>query len=238
MSAIIKSYLLLGLTIAAAGKETEEKARYLRLPAEKPTTECVFTVQRSDKGWSISSVTERGMTRMTVTARYNASDVLSSADAMLTAGDKTMSARVTVADGQAQVKRDGQPAQEFDVPAGVIVTSAPDWSDTLLLCRRYDRHKGGKQEFTGLWIHPEQAAQRLTVSIERVGSDTIEHDGKKRELDRHTIRIRNNSGYVAWTDSKGQMIKLMSLPIKQPVGTELVLEGYEKSAANLRPAER
>src|SRR5271166_1269739 len=131
MTVLIKSCLLLGLTIAAAGKESEEKARYLRLPADKPTTECVFTVQRSDKGWSITSVTERGTTRMTVTARYNASDVLTGADATLTAGDKAMAARVTVADGKALVKRDGQPAQEFEVPAGVIVTSAPDWTDTL-----------------------------------------------------------------------------------------------------------
>ena len=120
------------------------------------------------------------------------------------------------------------------MPKGVIVTSAPDWTDTWLLCRYYDRPKGGKQEFAALWIHPEQPAQRLNFSIERVGKQTIEHNGKKQELDRFTIRIRNNSEYIAWADDQGRMIKLMS---KNNAGTDLVLEGYEKSAAKLRPPQ-
>lgn len=235
---MIRSCLLFCMTVAAVPGENDDKVRYLRLLPDKSATECVFTMQQGEKGWNIVSVTERGDTKMTVTARYGARSALGSAEATLTKGEQTMAARVEVADGKATVKRAGQDAQQFEVPKGVIVTSAPDWTDTFLLCRHYDRPKGGKQEFTGLWIHPEQPAQRLTFSIEKVGTDAIEHEGKKLELDRHTIHIRNNSEYAAWTDGKGRMVKLISLPFKENAGTEVVLAGYEKSAARLRPPRR
>jgi hypothetical protein len=238
MSPAFASSVLLWLTSAALPKDSDEKVRYLRQLPDKTATECVFTLQRGDKGSSIVSVTERGTARMTVSAHYDTTDTLTSAEATLTKGEQTMTARVQVAGGKAKVMRDKQDAQEFEVPKGVIVTSAPDWSDTFLLCQRYARPKGGKQEFVGLWIHPEQAAQRLTFTIERVGADAIEHNGKRLDLDRYAIRIRNNSEYVAWTDGKGRMIKLLSLPLKEGTGTELVLEGYDKSAAKLRPPQR
>jgi poly(3-hydroxybutyrate) depolymerase len=218
-------------------QEKQEKARYLRLLPDKAVDECQFTQQRGDKGWSISSVTQRGAMRLIVTARYDAQDMLAVAAATLQKGEEMPAVRVQVAAGKATIKHDGQDPQEFDVPRGTIVTSAPDWTDTFLLCQRYDRGKGGKQEFPALWIHPEKPAQRLTFSIERQGKDTVEHDSKKLELDRHLIRIRNNSEYAAWTDAAGRMIKLTSLPFKDS-STELVLEGYEKSARNLRPPER
>jgi len=235
MTGTIASSLLLWAVAAAEG---EEQLRYLRLLPDRSATECVFTLRRGDQGWKFRSVTERGPTRMTVQAQYDARDVLTAADATLARGDRTTAVQVAVAGGKATVKRAGQDAQEFEVPQRVIVTSAPDWSDTFLLCRYYDRRKGGKQEYVGLWIHPEQAAQRLTFTVERVGSDTIEHEGKKLELERHVIRIRNNSEYAAWTDAAGSMVKLMSLPVKEGAGTELVREGYEKSAAKLRPPPR
>lgn len=115
---------------------------------------------------------------------------------------------------------------------GVIVTSAPDWSDTFLLARGYDRKKGGKQEFPGLWIHPSQPTQVLRFSIEKVGSDTIVHEGKKIELDRCEIRIRGNSGYAAWIDATGRLIRLLPLTAKEG---GMVLEGFEQSAARLKP---
>lgn len=220
----------------AADKKDEEKFRYLRIGKGKPITECTFVLERDGARFSISSVTGRGDASMTVTASYAAGDVLLSASAALTRGDLKQQALVGVQDGTARVKRPSQDAQEFAVPAGVIVTSAPDWTDTFLLCRRYDLKKGGKQEFAGLWIHPEQAAQRLTFTIEKQGSDSIDHDGQKMDLNRFLIRIRNNSPYAAWANDKGRMLKLVSLPFKEG-GAELVLEGYEKSAAGLRPAK-
>jgi poly(3-hydroxybutyrate) depolymerase len=225
------------LTVPLQQQEKQEKARYLRLLPDKAVDECQFTQQAGAKGWNITSVTQRGATRLIVTARYDPQDMLAVAAATLHKGEEMSAVRVQVAAGKATIRRDGKDPEELDIPKGTIVTSAPDWTDTFLLCQRYDRGKGGKQEFPGLWIHPEQPAQRLTFSIERQGKDAIEHDGKKRELDRHLIRIRNNSEYAAWTDAAGRMIKLTSLPFKDS-STELVLEGYEKSARNLRPPER
>jgi hypothetical protein len=211
-----------------------ETNRYIRIAAKSSSQECTFTLDRSGKGWSIHSETGRGATKMIVSARYDAKDRLQSAEAKLSADKETKSARVEVADGKAKVLRDGKDPREFDAPAGVIVTSAPDWTDTFLLCKRYDRGKGGKQKFAGLWIHPERDPYQPTFLVERTGSNKIQHDGKTIELDRVLIELRPKNQYVAWADDKGRMIKLAPLPFKD--GTySLVLAGYEKSAAGLRP---
>src|SRR5262249_6292901 len=142
---------------------------------------------------------------------------------------------VTVAAGKATIRRDAQPAQEVDVASDAIVTSAPDWTDAFLLCRRYDRKAGGKQSFPGLWIHPEQGTQLPKFAIERTGRDTIDHAGKELNLERYTIWLRGNSTYAAWSDDQGKLIKLIPLPYKEGAENWIVLEGYEKSAAGLRP---
>src|SRR5262249_56377066 len=108
--------------------------------------------------------------------------------------------------GRAAVRRRGKPPELFGVPAGVIVTSAPDWTDIFLLCRRYDRKAGGKQKFTGLWIHPKQPPQLLPFTIERVGAEEIEHEGKTMELDRFVIGIRGPNPYIACVDSSGTLV--------------------------------
>lgn len=226
------------LTTAPLGFGDEkqgEKVEYLRPAGKEFVRECIFRIQRGDAGWNIESVTGRGDTRLSVTARYDRQEQLTGAQATLTKGDQKSYAVVEVSNGKAKVKREGQDAQEFETPKGVIVTSAPDWTDTFLLCRRYDRKAGGKQSFPGLWISPTQKAQLLAFTIERKGSDTIEHEGKKLELDRFTIRIRGNSEYTAWADAKGNMVRLIPMPFKEGSVTGLVLQGYEKSAVGLKP---
>ncbi len=208
-----------------------EQARYLRVTSTGTATECTFTTERSGAGWTIASVTGRALT---VTARYDASGTLLGAEAALGSGDAKKTAVVTVADGRARVQRPGLEAQEFDVPPGVIVTSAPDWTDTFRICRLWDRKKTGRQEFPGLWIHPVQPAQRPTFTAERTGGASLDHQGRKLELERLSIRLRGNSAYAAWADPEGRMIKLVSLPFKEG-STVLVLEGFEASAAALKP---
>jgi hypothetical protein len=215
-------------------KAKEEKWHYLRPGPDRFVTECRFTLQQKD-GWTITSVTERGTTPLTLTTRYDREDRLQGAEASQTIKDRKTTVRVAVDGGKVKVQRDGQDAQEFEAPEGVVVTSAPDWTDTFLLCRRYDRKRGGKQEFAALWIHPVQPALRQTFTIERQGKDSVEHGGKKVELDRYVIHIRTNSAYVAWADSQGQMIKLAPLPFKPTAANWLVLEGYEKSVDRLAP---
>jgi hypothetical protein len=105
----------------------------------------------------------------------------------------------------------------------------------FLLCRRYDRHRKGKQEFPALWVHPTQAPQRLMFSIEWQGTDRIERDGVPAELGRYIVRIRNGSMYVAWADAQGRLVRLIPLP-RQEVAPGMTREGFEKAAAVLRPA--
>ena len=220
-------------SLVVAAEPAAERVTYLRPAGDRFVTECTFDIQRRLDGWSITSTTERGKLRLRVSARYEAANQLQDAEAALSEGDQQTIARVMVEGGKAKVTRPNQPAQEFEVPPGVIVTSAPDWSDTFLLARRYDRAKGGKQEFPGLWIHPSQPAQAPRFSIEKVGRDTIDHDGKKIELDRCVIQLRGNSAYAAWIDAKGMLIRLIPLPAKEGVVSGLVLEGYQKSALPL-----
>jgi hypothetical protein len=121
---------------------------------------------------------------------------------------------------------------ELDCPRGVLVTSAPDWTDAFLMARRYDRERGGKQEFAGLWIHPTQQPLRPTFTITRQGEDTVEHQGETVRLDRYAITLRGGSRYVGWSNAKGRLIKLV--PDSTPRGG-IVLEGWELAVKNLNP---
>ncbi len=227
--------LLTTVPLGFGDEKKSEKVEYLRPAGKEFVRECIFTIRRGDAGWNIESVTGRGDTRLTVIATYDQQEQLTAAQATLTKGDQKSNVIVEINSGKAKVKREGQDAQEFEVPKGVIVTSAPDWTDTFLLCRRYDRKAQGKQSFPGLWISPTQKAQLLTFTIERKGSDAIQHEGKKLELDRFTIRIRGNSEYTAWADAKGTMVRLIPMPFKEGSVTGLLLHGYEKSAVGLKP---
>jgi hypothetical protein len=228
-------FALPGVLSGDPAADRVETVRYVRPSGAGTAFECAITVKRTRTGSSVESVTERGKVRLTVSARYDDRDRLTAAEATLGRGDGAKTATVAVVEGKATVKRDGQAAQEFDVPPGTIVTSAPDWTDTVLLCRRYDRTKGGKQSFPGLWIHPEQAGQRLTFAIERAGQDSIDRADNKLKLDRYTIWLRGNSQYAAWADETGRMIKLVPLPYKEKAANWLVAEGYQKPAAGLWP---
>jgi len=208
-----------------------EHARYVRVLAKGTAPECEFTLRSGRDGWSIESVTNPARPAMTVTSRFDSADRLLEARAATGDGREV---RVKAGYGMARIERLGRETQDVDAPKGVIVTSAPDWTDTFLISRRYDRTKGGRQEFPGLWIHPVQAIQRLTFTAEAQGTETLEHDGERLELVRLSIRLRGNSPYLAWADSRGRMIKLVSLPFGEGA-IQLVLEGFEPCADALNP---
>jgi hypothetical protein len=221
-----------GPVLGQGGKQ--EELRYTRPAGAKAVLECTFRIARHEAGWTIASRTDRGAVKMEVEARYDGQDRLIAARAVLTSEGGSKPATVEVMEGKALVKRPGAKAVQFDAPRGTIVTSAPDWSDIFLLCRRYDRERKGKQQFPALWIHPIKTPQRLTFSIEWQGVDRIRHAGKEMELTRYRIHIRNNSAYAAWADSRGRLIRLIPLPGKA-AASGMTLEGFERSAASLRP---
>lgn len=220
-------FALAGCRAGPAPAVGSENVRYLRVTPRGAVPECSFRIDRHAEGWAISSVTGA----LVVTARYDAAHRLVEAAARLGTGEP---ARVEAAGGRVSVLRSGQAAQQFDAPPGLIVTSAPDWSDTFRICRLWDRAREGRQEFPGLWIHPEKPAQRLTFTAERTGGDAIRSGSGGLALDRLAIRLRGNSDYLAWVDPAGRMIKLVSLPYRDG-SVVLVLEGFEGPATALRP---
>ena len=164
--------------VAIAQKAPADKVRYLRPSQNQFVTECEFVTRREHNGWTIESVTERGSTKLNLHSKYDRNDYLTAAQVTLTTGGKQEIATVEVTGGKAKVQRDVPDVQEFEVPKGVIVTSAPDWTDTFLLCQQFDRKRAGKQQFPGLWIHPTQPAQLLMFTIEKLGTDSIVHNGR------------------------------------------------------------
>jgi hypothetical protein len=204
---------MLFLLSAFAAEPAVETLRYLRA-GERPSLESEFKISRADDGSSIESTTHRGPLKLTVEVRYDKNGRLTTATAREAAAGAVKSAAVRFADGKAVVTRHDGTTQEFAVAAGVIVTSAPDWTDTLMLCRRYDRAAGGRQEFPGLWIHPVQPAKAPTFVVERAGAEEIAHAGGTLRLTRLTITLRPGSRYVAWADEGGKMVRLSTLPFK------------------------
>jgi hypothetical protein len=180
------------------------------------------------RGYILRGVTNSGKQTLTLEATFGPGDELRASRVALRQDGQEKVATVAVEKGRARVTREGQAPQEFDVPAGVIVTSAPDWSDIALLGERYDRTAGGKQAFTALWIHPTQPAQRLQLTIERQGRFAI-RDGKL-ELTVFLIHLRNQSAYRAWAKDDGTLVRLAPLAAKGP-RAGLFLKGYEGDPA-------
>ncbi len=235
MSRVISSIICLLLVSGdlAAQRLPETRVRYLSPDGDDWVQEAEFTmVQRADP-WEIVSTTGRGKKRLIVQTNYDHEKLLRAAKITLKEeGKKDKSLFLKTQNGKTQVFRDGFETQKFmDIPPGVIVTSAPDWSDVFLLSRRYDYAQGGKQIFMALWAHPDQPAQLLNLSIERQGHDTIRHDGKDVKLTRFTIELRGKSQYAVWATMDGTMVRLIPLPAKEKQRNGLILEGFEKSGA-------
>jgi hypothetical protein len=179
-------------------------------------------------GYTLRGTTTSGKQKLTLESVYGPGQMLRSSRVTLRTGDQESAASVTVASGRARVVRPGQTPQDFEVSAGVIVTSAPDWTDIAMLCARYDRDKGGKQAFAALWIHPTQPAQLLQLTIERKGRLAIR--AGKLELTEFLIHLRNQSAYRAWATGDGTLVRLAPLMAKG-ARAGLFQKGYEADAA-------
>src|SRR5262249_34849440 len=151
----------------------------------------------------------RGKETMTLTLRFAEKNRLLDAQAAHDTPRGRQTASLTWRDKKAVLRRAGDITEVLDkATPDRIVTTAPDWSDIIQLAARYERGRGGKQEFPGLWIHPTQPPRLLTFTIEHVGSDSIQVKDKEEKLARFRITLRSGA-YLVWTDSGGQVIKLM-----------------------------
>ena len=102
-------------------------------------------LQPTDEGSTLSSTTYRGKMNLKLVSRFDADQRLLGARVTVSTGDRSQSAVVEVDDGKARVSRDDGSVTVLDCPAGVIVTSAPDWTDAFMLMNRYDARRGGPQ---------------------------------------------------------------------------------------------
>jgi hypothetical protein len=160
-----------------------------------------------------------------LTARYDAAEHLREAVARWQSKSEVSTATVTVTDGKARVERKGRAAATFDCPAGIIVTSAPDWTDAVVAVKRYDPAGKPTQEFAGLWIHPTQEPARLAFKLTRQGEDEIKHEDRTLRLLRLTLELRGGSKYVVWRNETGELVRL--IPEGKP-GQGIVLAGWEE----------
>jgi hypothetical protein len=226
--------LLLTLTTAAWSaappiKGSSTTLRYVRPSKEKFVLESRVTEFRTREGLTYSSLTDRGSVKMTLTIRLDDRQQVRDAEAVLETSKGKQSASVVFKQKEAVLTRQGK-SEILKVTPDVVVTTAPDWSDIFWVIRRYDRDKGGKQEFAGLWIHPVQATRQLTFTVEPEKDVTIEVDGKKLSLKRYRVTLRSGA-YLVWADRTGRVVRLM--PPGKP-GAAVILAGYEKATADLR----
>jgi hypothetical protein len=188
-------------------------------------------VEPTAKGTVYTSSTERDGDKMTLILRYDKGNRLVAAEAALANPQGKRHAVMTFQGGMALVKRGG--VTDFHRLTGEpVVVSPPDWGDVLQVVRRYDRKKGGQQEFAGLTLHPNFPPQASSLTIERQGINSIGMPGENATmLERY--QVRNRAGeYTVWADASGRVYKLVS---RQPNATPVVLDGQEEATRELQP---
>jgi hypothetical protein len=223
--------LLGGVLPAAEGKPVT--LHYVRARGERFVRESEVTGLSARPGPYLSR-TFRGRGKTTLEIVFDKDGAvrkasvthLPDAEAEPMAGQK---ASLEITGGKARL-RQGDKVAEFAVPAGAVVTTAPDWSDIFQVVLRYDTRRGGKQSFPGLWIHPTQAHRLLTFTVEKVGSDEVEIDGKKETLTRYLVRLRSGP-YKVWAREDRRVVKIL------PAGgraVPVVLDGYQEATRALK----
>ncbi len=223
---------VLALLKASADDQT---LKYVRPSSKGPVDETVIRIEGDPAGRTITSVTSRGATTLTLTSRYGADERLREANVRLASKSPDRSslaaATVAVADGKATVRRAGREPATFDCPPGVIVTSAPDWTDAVVAVRRYDPAGNAMQEFPGLWIHSTQEPARLTFRLTRQAEDEVSRAGRRLRLLRLALELRGGSKYIVWRNDAGHLVRLM--PQGKPEQA-IVLSAWEEVTRDLK----
>jgi hypothetical protein len=205
--------------------------RYLKPAGGKLVPESEVTETRTNGQTVYVSTTERGEERTTLTISFDRPGKPARAEVVAEGPRGRRTVEVTFEKQGARIKRGGGITDFLNVGTDPVVTTAPDWSDIFQLARRYDRAKGGRQEFPGLWVHAVQPPRVMTFSIERTGGDSLTVGDRKVTLDRYKINLRSGD-YVAWADADGRVYKLF--PAASPKAF-VVLDGYADAARALGP---
>jgi hypothetical protein len=211
---------------SAAG---DKVLKYVRPSGDSFSPESELRRQERDDGYEIISTTHRPGVKLTLTSRYGAGGDLREANVTVENGKQSQSATATVTGQRVEVRRAKGEPRTLDCPAGVIVTSAPDWTDAVLAVRRFDPKGKDTQEFPGLWIHPAQEPLRITIKLTRRGKQTVLRENEKLHLVRYLLQLRGGSRYELWADPSGQLIRLAPDGNPRPA---MILSGWEKTTTS------
>ena len=212
--------------------ESSKTIQFLRVSDSEFAKETEIRLSLMKESLEVTSITYRGEQTLTVASQFDSKNALTTAKVTLRRGNRAQSASVIVTDGTARVVRDGNETDELACPVGVIVTSAPDWTDAFMAVRRYDLQGDTTQTISGLWIHPTREPLEVTLSLTRLGHDSVTQRNKSAKLDRFLLVLRAGSRYVAWRNQSGQLVRLV--PVKKGSGG-IVLTGWERATRDLKP---
>lgn len=118
----------------------------------------------------------------------------------------------------------GESSREFPLPRNVVVLVNNVLHHDLLLARRYDWKKGGRQEFTAL---PNTA-----IALDSRGADDYLLNGNPLNLRHLFLSIGGVIGANLWLDAQERLVK-MDMPLQR---IEVFLEGYEKMESAIKPS--
>jgi hypothetical protein len=222
--------LLVGVFAQPAAEAAPTTLRYVRTTKNGVAPECVLTISTKGTRKEWLSVTDRATEKMTLRVAWIEESLVVAKVIHETAGGKKV-ALLERENGETTLTKNDRTEKLDAVPPQAVVTTAPDWTDIFLMIERYDRAKGGKQEFAGVWIHPEKATLRLTFSAERTGSATIMVKGKPVTLDRFRIRLRSGE-YAVWANAERRVVRLQAASGTAPA---VLLEGFEEATRMLMP---
>ena len=217
---------------AADPHKSSTTVRYLKVSAGTFAPETEIQVTQTSHGIVVTSTTRRRAQRLTVRSRFDAQNKLTGARVTLQRGPAAQSAEVRVAGRTAHVARQGKKPDKLACPVGVIVTSAPDWTDSFMAVGRYDPAGRATQKFAGLWIHPTRDPLELTFTLTRIGHDVVTRGPRDVRLDRLSLVLRAASRYVVWRNPQGQLVRLV--PATKADGG-IVLTGWERATRDLQP---
>jgi hypothetical protein len=206
-----------------------ETLRYVRPEGAKFVLESEITIRRDKDGHRYVSRTVRPGETMTLTVRRTLAGRLVKVEVVQQKGSVRKVAAVEPHEGGLRLTRAGA-TEDIKLKDASVFTTAPDWSDVIVLASRYDLKKGGKQEFVGLWIHPTRPTLTPKYSAEKVGEDKITAGGVDYSLRRFKMRLRASTVTV-WVFPNGRVCKILPEGEK---AVPVVLEGYEAATRDLK----
>ena len=221
-----------GRTLHGTDQRESETIRYLRVSGSEFVKEFEIQLTQTEQSFVVKSTTQRGEQTLIVSSQFDANNTLVSARVSLRRGERAQSASVRVTNRTARVLRDGNKSDELACPSGVIVTSAPDWTDSFMAVRRYDPKGSATQTFPGLWIHPTREPLELTIKLTRLGHDSVMLRNKSTILDRFLLVLCGGSRYIVWRNQQGQLVRLVHA---MEGNGGIVLTGWERATRNLKP---